>query len=556
MRPNYKIEICLFFILWSQSFFKSIILKNMCDSLFIQACKAGDIASVQQLYLDDITYWNHIDIGYQIACEYGHIEVVQWLYKMKYNHISNKSRSSYSIIFGDIYLLTKSCQHGHIEIAKWIYQLNPEILTNYEVHEYLTEEIFCDACKNGHLNIAKWIFEIKPYVFYCISDDGFTCSQDGFHLACINNKIEVAQWIYETDPHFYNIVINGPTYTYKKHPKNVNKFPKNSYWEELLFDVCWQGNIEMAKWIYKINPSIIRNMDTIDNNDDPNKNNTNDYNKYNQFLFINMCEKGWTNIVKWLYEINPSMDISAKRHAAFRGACTNGHMETAVWLYNLIRGNIDIYIIHSIFEGACLSGNNDMIQWLYNINPHIDIDYCIKGDGSRLKLSIAKWLYELNPVISQFHNKVFTESCIYGQFEMAQWLYQLDPVNTITAITYHSIYSKMLRFYNTNLINMLEWLFTIKPENHNWHGFDSIFHDACKYGLFDLALWMSRIKPYSYKVTVKSHQIVDYVIVPRKDRKWNQRKYLLFANQIRPPLFTNILWELPSEVCKDICVYL
>jgi hypothetical protein len=54
------------------------------------------------------------------------------------------------------------------------------------------------------------------------------------------------------------------------------------------------------------------------------------------FIFNNACWYGHLVMVKWLYEIKPDIDISARNEYAFKLACFNYHLHIAEWLYVLL----------------------------------------------------------------------------------------------------------------------------------------------------------------------------------------------------------------------------
>ena len=47
------------------------------------------------------------------------------------------------------------------------------------------------------------------------------------------------------------------------------------------------------------------------------------------------CENGHLHVAKWLLQIKPNINISAKNEHAFRWACKNGRIHVARWLSTL-----------------------------------------------------------------------------------------------------------------------------------------------------------------------------------------------------------------------------
>ena len=85
--------------------------------------------------------------------------------------------------------------------------------------------------------------------------------------------------------------------------------------------------------------------------------------------FRQACMNGNLELAKWLLKVNPNIDISAKNEHAFRWACMNGHLELAKWLLE-INPYIDITSnSNEAFLGACFNGKLNVAQWLSKIMP-------------------------------------------------------------------------------------------------------------------------------------------------------------------------------------------
>jgi len=59
--------------------------------------------------------------------------------------------------------------------------------------------------------------------------------------------------------------------------------------------------------------------------------------------FINICKKGYLEEAKLLFQLNPTIDISADDEDAFRFACKSGNLELVKWLLE-VKPDIDISI--------------------------------------------------------------------------------------------------------------------------------------------------------------------------------------------------------------------
>ena len=73
------------------------------------------------------------------------------------------------------------------------------------------------------------------------------------------------------------------------------------------------GKISECKQIFDLHPTIDISAD-------------------DEYAFRASCENGHIEIAKWLLEIKPTINISADDDFAFRLSCFNGHIEVSKWL--------------------------------------------------------------------------------------------------------------------------------------------------------------------------------------------------------------------------------
>ena len=90
--------------------------------------------------------------------------------------------------------------------------------------------------------------------------------------------------------------------------------------------------------------------------------------------FLNACSNGHLEVAQWLYQIKPTLDISAANEYTFQCACSNGHLEVAQWLYQ-IKPTLDIY-------SACANGHLQVAQWLHEI---IGIEQAIRNANLQIR---------------------------------------------------------------------------------------------------------------------------------------------------------------------------
>jgi len=110
--------------------------------------------------------------------------------------------------------------------------------------------------------------------------------------------------------------------------------------ENAFIIACYYGHLDVAQLIYQMKPTIYISA-------------------YNEQAFRYACEKGHLELAKWLVSIKPDIDITANNDQAFRESCEEGHVTTAQWLESLfpenyhiefVDGKMDSYKITKIFN--------------------------------------------------------------------------------------------------------------------------------------------------------------------------------------------------------------
>lgn len=240
----------------------------------------------------------------------------------------------------------------------------------------------------------------------------------------------------------------------------------------------------------------------------------------------------------------------------FEELCSRGPLIECQQYYNENKYKINKF--QSAFDIAIANGNLSVIQWLYQICPNLTVgprnEWAFGHACSRGYLDTVKWLYEMWPNINirALNEYAFRDACYHGEVDMVKWLYSICPTINIQANN-----EDAFRFacYNEHLI-IAKWLLEICPTINIHADNDDAFCIACYYNRLDIVRWLCKICPYHYEVNIKNGIIVDYKVRLEKDRKWDKRKTLIFASQIAPETITNLFWELPLEVNREICGYL
>ena len=191
----------------------------------------------------------------------------------------------------------------------------------------------------------------------------------------------------------------------------------NINYDRLFCIMCKKECIDDARQLYNLNPHI----------------------KIGSFQqsFIYNCQIGNLDMVKWLYEVKPNIDINI----GFEWSCIYGNLDVSKWLYEIIPTvKISSFTFQRAFILGCEKGNLDIARWLYEIKPDININFdneqafvysCKNGN-----LHIAKWLYEIKPDIniSIRGEEAFRYSYWNGHLDIVKWLYEIKPTININSV--------------------------------------------------------------------------------------------------------------------------
>jgi hypothetical protein len=159
------------------------------------------------------------------------------------------------------------------------------------------------ACANGHVLLAKWLYQTKPDIDMSVDD--YFC----LRWACIRGHLLIAKWLVTIIPAVEQL---GP------------------YVEGAFIGAfgvaCTNGNLDMAKWVYQYasvrtalhQPVVLPEYDHMDQPAEF------------QCIVRSACEHGRLDVLKWLIEVYPTMDIPVL--TLFQLACAKNQITTAQWL--------------------------------------------------------------------------------------------------------------------------------------------------------------------------------------------------------------------------------
>lgn len=166
-----------------------------------------------------------------------------------------------------------------------------------------------------------------------------------FLKACENGYLETAKKL-------YNRITNKEEYCYDKISMKV---------------VCKNGHLKIVEWI----------INYVD------KNKSLDY----QRAFEDCCDSGQLEIAKYFYKLN----INLKLCIAFKITCKRGFLNIAKWLYEISLKDNKILLEDDLyFKHACISGNKELINWLI-ISNVIDMNTLLEDTKDMTKVILKNY---------------------------------------------------------------------------------------------------------------------------------------------------------------------
>jgi len=224
-------------------------------------------------------------------------------------------------------------------------------------HNGIRRSPFTTACIAGNLSVAKKAMNIMIHDAVKFSERDslqylFT------YKVCGNGFLDVAKWLFRID----NTLIGNNAFSSAFYSGHLNVFlwlyeqsPKQIVCEHYFALGCGRFELSQMQLYYKVAKIDVCSVGNR--------------------AFNVACGRGKLHVAEWLWDIsNEQINIHTDNEHAFICACTNGHLDVAQWLWKISNKSIEISADdHSAFEGACGNQRNDVAEWLCTLSDRYSI---------------------------------------------------------------------------------------------------------------------------------------------------------------------------------------
>ncbi len=225
------------------------------------------------------------------------------------------------------------------------------------------------------------------------------------------------------------------------------------------------------------------------------------------------CKRGYLDFVKWFDELGIIPEFDNLKEKYFTASCYSGNLELIKWIHNRLP-SIDINFNNNLaFHYVIFSGSKESIEYLISLQDdtfdiHFDNQRYFKTLCRRGFLETSKWFFKtyLKPLgitesIKQVLEEILKLSCFYGNLPMSKWIYSIYP-DAISITDLNSWFARNCMF---GTIPVYEWLLEIFPKLDIHYCNEAPFRHACEYGNIKTAQWLYKKYP-SINVSINDEE--------------------------------------------------
>lgn len=178
-----------------------------------------------------------------LAAQSGHISIFEWIRERTHIpsimsgvngiHINNNLLDAFEL----------ACYFGHMDMVKWLLEINPNIL----IHKK-NEMAFFAACINGHISIAKYLIELGESASHGRIDIHAKCDlikRTNIIADIIGKHYELAEWLFVLGIESYGKFDLGHELAYMNSRSNSDQIAYDRMYE---LSMKYYGETGIDRW--------------------------------------------------------------------------------------------------------------------------------------------------------------------------------------------------------------------------------------------------------------------------------------------------------------------
>lgn len=329
---------------------------------FIYACDNDYLEIAKHIYnnLDKVEQ-SILELIFIVSCQQQRLQMAEWIftvcpikkklfkYACKNGHLNAAKLLMHSfpklkctLVDGVIFDLT--CFNGHLELAMWLLSVEPNLVN------IVNMQMIWDACCRGNLDIVKFIYETGKQLNLSANNEHalFVCS--------VHNHLHIMKWLLETKPDTNVGIMNERIFMGACHRGNmeivtwrlsIQPAVAPYYYKRGFEKACMSGQLELAKELFKLNPSFLNIVDA-----------------FVAAFYLKNCDNQLL-VAKWLTTFN--IPVYAFKQV-FHNACAHGKLRVAQWV---LAECSELSMSHEYFKSACVENHTNIALWLSSIYPDV-----------------------------------------------------------------------------------------------------------------------------------------------------------------------------------------
>ena len=185
--------------------------------LFEMACSYGHLELVKKLLNEDYNVYINDKTTFREACSEGHLNVAKYL-------LSYTNNNNININLNYTYAFHYACSAGHLDVAKWLYSIEGSNI-NLNIDN---NNIFRTACKHGKLNVVKFLLDLPENNININAGDNTEYVTDkyrdwtAFNYACEYGHLDIIKYLLSLPDNNIKVSPNDFQNFYNYVTKNIN----------------------------------------------------------------------------------------------------------------------------------------------------------------------------------------------------------------------------------------------------------------------------------------------------------------------------------------------